>query len=79
MAAWSVKAADDELEEGGGWASSIVRTDDNPLCVCFVKSRDETAGMEIITGQQCGDIYTWSYGKVVSKVKGAHKDGVTQV
>lgn len=85
VAFWNVQREGDgeaaeEGEDGekGGWSKSIVRTDDNPLCVCFVKSFDD-AGMDVITGHQCGDISTWTYGTVKHKVKNAHLGGVTQV
>ena len=83
VAFWNVQKQKQEEEDGGdmeenGWSNSIVRTDDNPLCVCFVKSFNDS-GMDVITGQQCGDIFTWVHGKVRFKVQNAHKDGVTQV
>eukprot|EP00960_Hanusia_phi_P064160 765713-Hanusia_phi.AAC.8 len=63
---------------GTEYVRTKVELEDNPLCVCFVKSPDALSTL-MFTGQQSGSIIKWKDHVQSSTIKNAHTGGVTQV
>ncbi|EKX46964.1 hypothetical protein GUITHDRAFT_107314 [Guillardia theta CCMP2712] len=63
---------------GTEYVRTKVELEDNPLCVCFVKSPDALSTF-MFTGQQSGSIIKWKDHVQSSTIKNAHPGGVTQI